>query len=568
MAKILVVDDEESIRFTFDRFLRAKGHTVLTALSCADALPRIVEANPDLVVADIILEDGTGIDLLREIRQKGLNCLVIMITGVPTVETAAEAVRLGAFDYIAKPVTERALLRATGSALRYKAVNDEKERYRSNLEAIFRSVKDVIITVDPSGAITEMNQAAMSTYVLSREAIGMPFKALPSGCNGSCLEVLEEAIGSRSVVMAERIECRSESAPGRVVSLTASPLLGPQDVFAGVVMVFRDETRLVSLEREIGGHRQFHRLVGGSPKMQTVFSLIETLASAQTTVLITGESGTGKELAAEALHTGGERRSKPLVKVNCSALPEGLLESELFGHVKGAFTGAVQERVGRFQKAHGGTLFLDEVGDLSPRIQGELLRVLQEREFERVGDSTPIQVDVRVIAATNKNLRERVRRGEFREDLYYRLKVVELELPPLREKREDIPLLVDHFRRKFNALFGKSIGGVSHDVMRVLLDHSWPGNVRELEHTLEHAFVLCQNRTITLEHLPPELTEGQQAARGVSLTPGTDDRRAILDALEKSGWNKAKAARALGINRATLYRKMRRLQISDDPSGR
>jgi len=239
--------------------------------------------------------------------------------------------------------------------------------------------------------------------------------------------------------------------------------------------------------------------------MQKIFSLIEALASAQTTVLIEGESGTGKELAAEALHSGGERSGKPLVKLNCSALPESLLESELFGHVKGAFTGAVQDRIGRFQKAQGGTIFLDEVGDLSPRIQGQLLRVLQEREFERVGDSTPIQVDVRVIAATNKNLREKVRRGEFREDLYYRLKVVQIHMPPLREKREDIPLLVDHFRRKFNTVFHKGIEALSQDVMKAFLQYAWPGNVRELEHTMEHAFIHCQNTTITLDHLPPDL---------------------------------------------------------------
>jgi two-component system, NtrC family, response regulator HydG len=566
MASVLVIDDEESIRFTFERILRARGHTVSTARGCGEALTRISETIPDLIVTDILLEDGAGIDILGEIRQRGLNCLVIMTTGEPTVDAAAESIGMGAFDYITKPVSEQALLRATGSALRYKALYDEQERYRSNLEAIFRSVKDAIISVDRDCVVIEMNDAAMNVYGFSREAIGMPFKTLPKGCNGRCVEVLEEAIRSRTVVEAERIECRHGEGPSKVVSLTASPLLGSQGAFAGVVMVFRDETRLVGLERGFKQYQQFHRLVGSSTKMQKVFSLIDALASAQTTVLITGESGTGKELAAEALHAGGERSGKPLVKLNCSALPESLLESELFGHVKGAFTGAVQDRIGRFQKAHGGTIFLDEVGDLSPKIQGELLRVLQEREFERVGDSTPIQVDVRVIAATNRNLREMVRRGEFREDLYYRLKVVEIDMPPLREKREDIPVLVDHFRRKFNTVFDKAIGAVSQDVMKVFLEYAWPGNVRELEHAMEHAFILCQNLFITLDHLSTDLLNTPKRSDCPPASERVDDPRAIVDALEKAGWNKAKAARSLGINRATLYRKIQKYNLAHDPT--
>ena len=564
MAKVLVIDDEESIRFTFERFLKAKGHTVATARDYSEALAKIGEPDLDLVFADIILEDGSGIDILREIRQRGLHCPVIMITGDPSVDTAAEALRLGAFDYLPKPVTEQALLRITGTALKYKAMAEEKERYRSNLEAIFRSVKDPIITVDKDGAIIEMNDAAVSSCGFSREAIGTPFKTLPKGCNGRCVEYLDEAMTRKVFVEGDRIECQQSANPGKVISLSAFPLLGPQDAFTGVVMVFRDETRLVGLERELKEHKQFHRLVGRSASMQKIYSLIEALSSAQTTVLITGESGTGKELVTEALHSEGERSTRPFVKVNCSALPENLLESELFGHVRGAFTGAIQERIGRFQKAHGGTIFLDEVGDLSPKIQAELLRVIQEREFERVGDSTPIKVDVRIIAATNKNLREKVRLGEFREDLYYRLKVVEITMPPLREKRDDIPLLVDHFRQKFNKRFKRNIGTVSSDVMRVFLDYTWPGNVRELEHAMEHAFVLCQNSIITLDDLPGDLSSAPECTVPSPQTAGADESRALLDALEKTGWNKAKAARLLGINRATLYRRMQKCHLVDE----
>jgi two-component system, NtrC family, response regulator HydG len=564
MPEILVIDDEEGIRYTFDRFLRATGHTVTTVEGCAEALAYLAEAQVDLVVADIILQDGMGIDILREIRSRGMACPVIMITGAPNVDSAVESVRLGAFDYLRKPVTEQALLHAVGMALKYKAVTDEKEKYRTNLEAIFKSVKDPIVTVDRNGAIIEMNEAATRSCTFSRQSIGMPFKTVMEGCQGKCLEVLEEAIRSRSPVELDRIECQSLAAPGRVLNLSAFPLLGSRDEFSGVVMMFKDETHLVCLEKELEEHKHYHRLVGRSSGMQRVFSLIEALGTTQTTVLITGESGTGKELVAEALHAEGGLDGKPLVKVNCSALPDSLLESELFGHVKGAFTGAVQDRIGRFHKAHGGTIFLDEIGDLSPKIQAELLRVIQEREFERVGDSTSIKVDVRVIAATNKDLRAKVKLGEFREDLFYRLKVVEITLPPLRERLDDIPLLVEHFRKKFNKTFGKTIEAVSRDVMEIFLAYGWPGNVRELEHTMEHAFVLCRNATITVGDLPRDLPSAPAGLDRSAEVSKRDDAQAILEALEKAGGNKAKAARLLGIDRATLYRKMQRYHLGGE----
>ena len=244
--------------------------------------------------------------------------------------------------------------------------------------------------------------------------------------------------------------------------------------------------------------------------------------------------------------------------MNCSALSENLLESELFGHVKGAFTGAVSDKVGRFQKADGGTIFLDEIGEMSSRMQLRLLRVLQEMEFERVGDSTTIKVDVRVVAATNKDLFEQVRLGQFREDLYYRLKVVELTLPPLRKRREDIPLLVDYFLKKFNEKLNKKITGISVDVQKTFMEHSWPGNIRELGHALEHAFILCHQDTIILDHLPPEL-------RAVGLRWNKDDYyQALRQALEKTYWNKTEAARLLGISRQTFYRKMREYNIAEN----
>lgn len=564
-ARILVVDDEETIRFTFERFLRIEGHIVATAGSCSEALARINETNFDVVFADIILEDGTGIDILREIKARGLSCPVIMITGVPGIETAADSIRLGAFDYIPKPINQQSLLQATRTALKYKAVNEEKERYRTNLEAIFRSVTDAIITVDKESVVIELNEAAMTMFGFSRDDIGKLFSSLPAMCDGRCAEILEDAIKSGEPLEVDRIECRSNHHAGRVISVRTYPLLGLQNSLAGVVMVLRDDTHVADLEREFTEHRQFHRIVGKSEPMQKVYSLIKALARVQTTVLITGESGTGKELVAEALHRAGDRSHKPLVKVNCSALPETLLESELFGHVKGAFTGAIRDNVGRLHRADGGTIFFDEIGDISPKIQLKLLRVLEEREFERVGSSTPTRVDIRMIAATNRNLLEKVSLGELREDLYYRLKVVEIRLPPLRERREDIPLLVEHFRSGFNAKFKKTIEAISSDVLKAFMRYPWPGNVRELEHAMEHAFVLCSQNIITFDHLPPDFMSTPGTERR-SLDETQIDSHAILEALDKTAWNKTKAARLLGMDRVTLYRKIKKYKIGEPVS--
>ncbi len=300
--------------------------------------------------------------------------------------------------------------------------------------------------------------------------------------------------------------------------------------------------------------------------MQKLYLLVEALADVDSTVLLTGESGTGKELFAEALHYLGARRDKPFIRVNCAALSESLLESELFGHVRGAFTGAIADRIGRFQKADGGTIFLDEIGDLTFKVQSSLLRVLQNKEFERVGDSTPKKVNVRIITATNKDLREKVRLGEFREDLLYRLEVVELRLPPLRERREDIELLVEHFLAKFNQKLEKKISAISSDVERLFMEYRWPGNIRELEHALEHAAVLCKQDTITLDHLPTHMmdaTDARLPVRGRIGEKQSLELGEIIQALEKTAWNKVRAARRLGIDRKTLYRKIAKYRIAE-----
>jgi PAS domain S-box-containing protein len=443
-------------------------------------------------------------------------------------------------------------------------IEAEKDRFRSNLEAIFRSVKDAIITVDNEMRVIEANPATESICsLLPREITGKTLaEARSCICSKSCVEVLKEALAHRRTIREYRTECRHPNRPKQVVILTVSPLLDRQGEFGGAVLVIRDVTRLSDLEEELRERYQFHNIVGKSQEMQDIYRLISDLAEVETTVLVTGESGTGKDLVAKALHHMGERRSRPLVVVNCSALAENLLESEMFGHVRGAFTGAIKDRRGRFHAADGGTMILDEVGDISPRIQLKLLRVLEEKEFERVGESIPVKVDVRVIATTNRDLRERVRQGAFREDLYYRLKVMEIPLPPLRDRREDIPLLVEHFRKRFNTSFKREIEGLSVEALRRFMAYSWPGNIRQLEHVMEHAFVLCRDRTISTTHLPPELEEPKESGEPIREKTPRETRQEILDVLSRTGGNKAKAARLLGMSRQNLYRKLERQDLN------
>jgi len=441
-----------------------------------------------------------------------------------------------------------------------KETEKELAEHRTRLEAIFGSVKDAIITVDPDLKIVEANKSMENICGIAvKEITGKTFSQCLNQCSKSCSEVLRQTLEKKMTIKEYRVECGHQQRHQQTVSVTSSPLLDPEGKFMGVVLVMRDITLLRDLERELMERHQFQNIIGSSKKMQDTYRLLEDLADLETTVLITGESGTGKDLIARALHYSGHRAFKPFVTVNCSALAESLLESELFGHVKGAFTGAIKDKQGRFQAANGGTLLLDEIGDISPLIQLKLLRVLQEKEFERVGESIPQKVDVRVIASTNKDLKEKVRRGEFRQDLYYRLKVVEVSLPPLRDRLEDLPLLVDHFCRSFNERFKKNLEGISNKVLGRFMDYPWPGNIRELEHVIEHAFVLCRGGVITLEHLPSEIRDYERIEKiAIPKIPvkGPRQDQEILNALNKTGWNKAKAARQLGISRRTIYRKI------------
>ena len=583
---ILVVDDEESLRNTFQFFLQNQGYApVITAATYEEALREINDQPFDLIISDIVLGGHTGIDILKRVRELGLGCPVVMITGYPTVETAAEAVRLGAFDYIPKPVDKETLLKTARLALRQyrleqgqRQAERERERARAFLETVFKSVTDGIVTVNVNLDIREMNPAARMLLNELQPGLADQRTIIPlcgKEAFGPLKKNLLQVLKTGQESSPHLFECRGgDGQQKKVLSVAIAPLKDGAGGCEGAVMVLRD---LTSPDPPQTGRRQrFHRFLGASDAMQAVYTLIANVGRLDLTVLVTGESGTGKELAAEALHQESHRKNRQLVKVDCTAIPESLLESELFGHRKGSFTGADRDRMGRILQADGGTLFLDEIGDIPPMMQLRLLRFLQESTFYPVGQDTPLRVDVRVIAATNVNLKEKVRTGGFREDLYFRLRVIDVILPPLRERDEDILLLTSHFLDEIAPKVGKSISGISSQVRQLLLNYPWPGNVRELKHVIERACVLCQGSTLASDHLskeivdyqitPPLAVAGQetalpaairQAASLLELTPAEH----LLQALRKAGGNKAKAARLLGIDRTTLYRKIREMHL-------
>ena len=449
---------------------------------------------------------------------------------------------------------------------------------------LLESMADGVFTLDHKGKITSWNPSMERiTGYGATEAIGKSCMFLNfSRCfSKTCPTGISQCgIFEQSAVDAK--ECFLRHKEGHDVSVVKSArTVREQGAIRGVVETVTDMTELQKARREaeeaslrLGELHRFENIIGKSHLMQEVFGALKAVAGSEATVLIQGESGTGKELAAGAIHYNSERKNSPFVSVNCSALSESLLESELFGHVKGAFTGAVRDRSGRFEEAHGGTLLLDEIGEISPFIQLKLLRVLQEREIERVGESRKRKIDIRIIAATNKDLYGLVKSGGFREDLYYRLKVFPIHIPPLRRRREDIPLLISDFIRFQNQKTGKEVTGISQPAMRILMDYTWPGNVRELENAIEHAFVLCDSGNIDIFDLPVEIRQfafvdnlrqspaykgGPETSRSASVKKLT--RETLLEILEQSDWNKAEAARRVGVSRTAVWKYMKKWEI-------
>jgi two-component system response regulator HydG len=442
-------------------------------------------------------------------------------------------------------------------ALREKS--DQLERERNRAQAVLDSIGEGVLALDADRVVTAVNRTAERiTGYAESEIVGRvctEFLACRAECARAC-PVLKVLGGGQTVT---NFETEFRDRAGRVlpVSLSVAPLHDTRGEIVGAVETFRDLRTLLPATAAPAG-----LVVGNTRRMRQIVEFVQVLKDSDATVLLQGESGTGKGLLAGTIHRAGRRAQKPFVTVTCSALPEGLLESELFGHVRGAFTGAIRDTVGRFELADGGTIFLDEVAELSPAMQVKLLRFLQDHEFERVGSTKTVRVDVRVIAATNQDLHRATMEGRFRTDLFYRLNVIPIELPPLRERREDLPLLVDHVLGRLAAK-GRTVRTVSPEVMELFLQYPWPGNIRELENVLEHAALCSRGSVIDVEALPRSLLRPHPAP---TPRPRADEMERTLEMVARHHGNQSRAARALGISRTTLWRRLRRLGMGSTRS--
>lgn len=442
---------------------------------------------------------------------------------------------------------------------------------KQSRDIILDSIADGVFTVDKEWRITTFNRAASRiTGVDERDAVGRRccdvFRS--SICERSC--ALKETMESGQPIINKAIYIIDSQGRRIPISISTAILKDNQGKMIGGVETFRDLSVVEELRKELQAKYSFADIIGRSHAMQNLFEVLPQIAASSSTVLIEGASGTGKELFARAIHDLSPRRLKPFVAVNCGALPDTLLESELFGYKAGAFTDARKDKPGRFALADGGTIFLDEIGDVSPAMQARLLRVLQERVYEPLGSVKPVEVNVHVIAATNRDLSRMVHKGSFREDLFYRINVIRLHLPTLKERREDVPLLIDHFVAKFNRLQNKDIAGVSEEVLALLMQYDFPGNIRELENIIEHAFVLCPSGMIQIWHLPSTLVgdrekSGRQIGKKGITLKGLETMH-ITDAIRRHGGNRTAAAMELGIHPSTLFRKIKSLGI-DLPAG-
>jgi PAS domain S-box-containing protein len=428
-----------------------------------------------------------------------------------------------------------------------------------SLSIILNSIADGVFTVDNEWRITSFNRSAERITGFSKEeAIGQYCYEIFR--TNVCLEqcALRETIETGQNIINKELNILDKGNQEVPVSISTAVLQDEKGNIIGGVETFRDLSLIKELDKAIHEKYSFQDIISKHPALLNIFRILPDIARSEATVLIQGESGTGKELFAQAVHNLSQRNEGPFVKVNCGAIPENLLESELFGYRKGAFTDATRDKPGRFQLAEGGTIFLDEIGDISLGIQAKLLRVLEAKEFEPLGGTATLKADVRVVAATNKDLQKLVKQNLFRNDLYYRLNVVRIELPPLKERRMDIPLLIKHFIATFNKKTGKEVHGVSEEVMSILINYAYPGNVRELENVIEHSFILCKGTHIQKEHLPTNLSEQQAPAEQKKSIRKLEEEH-IIHTIQTCGSNLSKAAKELGIHRTTLWRKLRRM---------
>ena len=445
-------------------------------------------------------------------------------------------------------------------------MNATKPPEEDQYQTILDSIADGVFTVDLDFNITSLNHAAEEITGFSRDtAIGRPCSDVFNAdvCSDAC--ILKQALTQKKAIVHRPVHIVRTDQKRIPISVNATLLRNKAGSVIGGVETFRDLTSVQKLRQALRKQHSFNDIVSKNEKMNKIFSILPRIAESSSTVLIMGQSGTGKELVARAIHNHSPQKDGPFVAVNCGALPDTLCESELFGYKAGAFTDAKRDKLGRFALAQNGSIFLDEIGDISPAVQVRLLRILENRVYEPLGSTKTIETNARVIAATHRNLAELVKKGMFREDLFFRINVIRLSLPTLSERKSDIPLLMDHFIDRFNHIHGRKILGITQEATAAMLMYPWPGNVRELENAIEHAFVLCQGNLIKMEHLPEDIIpKSDSILVTAGLTLKEVEKQTIEQALRRNAWKRVKTARELGINKNTLRHKIKRYGINTE----
>ncbi|MDA1190333.1 MAG: sigma 54-interacting transcriptional regulator [Candidatus Poribacteria bacterium] len=582
-ATILVVDDEPPNVLLLKRILEREGYRRIHTTNDPTEVSTLYEKlQPELVLLDLLMPQMDGFAVMARLSETDRSGYlpVLVLTADQSPQTRLRALDSGAKDFLVKPFDRDEVLLRIRNMLEVRLFSKQAADERQRLSAVLNGTGDAIAMFDTDGNLQVANLAFRTLF-------GFDGRSEDELHGDEVRTRFEDRFQDPDVMdrLMEDLAQATEEASATVVELRAPergmfhqslrPVYDTERNIIGRLLVYRDvsqELEMDAMKRELLQLRSalekeysFANIVGSSAKMREMFALMEQAIDSDITVLIEGESGTGKEVVARALHANGDRKGKAFVPVNCAAIPETLFESELFGHEKGAFTGATTQRIGKFEQAHGGTIFLDEIGEMPLALQTKFLRVLQEREIERVGGRRSIPVDVRVIAATNRNLEDDVRANRFRQDLFYRVAAFPLTLPPLRDRRDDIPPLAEHFLTKIVKDEKKEIVGISRDALAALVDYDWDGNVRELENVIKRAIVLETTNTIQLASLPPSVRSRSNGAYAYDpaskrpfMTLDEAEKQAVIDALEATEYHVQRCAEALGINRATLYRKMAR----------
>jgi len=619
VLKLLLIDDEEGIRKLLSISLRDDGYDVITAENGERGIELFKKEEPSIVLTDIKMPGMNGIEVLKKIKQINPDTEIIIITGYGDLEKAVKSIQLDASDFIEKPINKHTLSMALRRAEAKLKTRQKLKRYTLNLEtavkekteALEKSHKEIKAICNVTYTLGDKKYLAdafdfiierikdiflfeeVMPFVFNREKDGF---VNVDGYRCPSVEDKEELVSFINSICTPMdigelnpFGCRWLKNYANYKSLSVVPI-GKKDIAGGVILLASDvnvfskddsrffhlmlsqvagdirrialnEERLKGLDEKVKTFSGFGGIIGKDHKMRQIYNLILDIAPTNATVLIQGESGSGKELIAKAVHSYSRRKEGRFVIVNCSAYPHTLLESELFGHEKGAFTGATHKKIGRFELANKGTLFLDEIGEIPLISQVKLLRFLQFQKFERLGGTKTIDVDARVITATNKDLSKEVEKGNFREDLYYRLNVIPVNVPPLRVRRSDISLLVEYFLQKLNSRGDKKVKGISSNAMNLLINYSWPGNVRELENIIEHSFILTKDEYINEQNFPPNIFSIADKEDTISSFQ-ENERKFLTGVLEEYQWNKSQVAKKLNISRSTLYAKLKKYNLN------